>query len=314
MEKGKLTGVGSRRKVLALLLFFGMAIASVAFLMAIEQSSREILVAETQTSPFVPSADADQQKEIDALRKELEAIKNQAPKTIVREAPKGVLGGSDQDYSNIAAEWKDRVAQVTCAWDDSSGGLPILAGGSALLVGHYDKYELVAITNKHVITDAYGAGPSRCGVALFGGGYRIASDQNATGNPFLISRVNDRGLILLDDAFLQGKSEINGLFEKAISTEVRECSETDVSLGDRLIVLGYPVIGTEHGITITEGIISGFEDNYYVTSAKIDHGNSGGAAVLVKSDCYLGIPTFAKGGTIESLGRILKSDLYLKNE
>jgi len=84
-----------------------------------------------------------------------------------------------------------------------------------------------------------------------------------------------------------------------------------VNIGDKLIVLGYPSIGTQGGITVTEGIISGIESNYYVTSAKIDKGNSGGAAVLLKNNCYLGIPSWAKSGSIESLGRILKASFVL---
>ena len=69
--------------------------------------------------------------------------------------------------------------------------------------------------------------------------------------------------------------------------------------------MGYPGIGTQGGITATEGIVSGIENQYYVTSAKIDQGNSGGLAVLVKDNCFLGIPTWAKLGVIESLGRII---------
>ena len=52
---------------------------------------------------------------------------------------------------------------------------------------------------------------------------------------------------------------------------------------------------------------------YIVTDAKIDHGNSGGAAILIKDDCYLGIPSAAVVGSIESYGRILKSNLVFGN-
>jgi len=64
-------------------------------------------------------------------------------------------------------------------------------------------------------------------------------------------------------------------------------------------------IFTTKSITATEGIISGFAADYYVTSAKIDHGNSGGAAIEVQRDCYLGIPTYTQTD-IESLARVLK--------
>jgi hypothetical protein len=40
----------------------------------------------------------------------------------------------------------------------------------------------------------------------------------------------------------------------------------------------------------------GFDADDYVASAKIDHGNSDGAAIDVQCDCYLGIPTYTQNG------------------
>ena len=76
--------------------------------------------------------------------------------------------------------------------------------------------------------------------------------------------------------------------------------------------MGYPSIGSQTDITATEGIISGYDGNYYVTSAKVERGNSGGAAVALKDNCYLGIPTFVQVGDIESLARILDARVFLK--
>ena len=101
------------------------------------------------------------------------------------------------------------------------------------------------------------------------------------------------------------------------STPISNCvdgasNSYNVEIGDKLIILGYPTIGSESGITVTEGIISGIDDKYYITSAKIDHGNSGGAALRIKDGCYLGLPTSSVVGSIESLGRILKAKVILK--
>ena len=82
--------------------------------------------------------------------------------------------------------------------------------------------------------------------------------------------------------------------------------------GDRIVVLGYPAIGAKGDVTVTEGIISGYEEKFYITSAKIEQGVSGGVAVLVDKNCYLGIPTFVRAGEVESLGRILDSNLLIK--
>jgi hypothetical protein len=83
-------------------------------------------------------------------------------------------------------------------------------------------------------------------------------------------------------------------------------------IGDSVIILGYPAIGSANSITATDGIISGIESNYYVTSAKVEHGNSGGAAILKDKNCYVGIPSYAETGDIESLARILDFNLIFK--
>ncbi|MEJ0002135.1 MAG: serine protease [bacterium] len=83
------------------------------------------------------------------------------------------------------------------------------------------------------------------------------------------------------------------------------CSNT--SIGDHISILGYPSIGGS-SLTATDGIISGYELDddvrFIKTSAKIEHGNSGGVAIK-NSGCILGIPTFIQAGSIESIGRIL---------
>jgi len=77
-------------------------------------------------------------------------------------------------------------------------------------------------------------------------------------------------------------------------------------IGEKVFILGYPAIGGD-SLTVTDGIIAGIENKnikYYKTSAKIEHGNSGGAAILEKG-CLLGIPTLAVLGKVESLAYIL---------
>jgi hypothetical protein len=61
-------------------------------------------------------------------------------------------------------------------------------------------------------------------------------------------------------------------------------------------------------------VISGYEEGLYLTSAKVERGNSGGAAIDVNNNCYLGIPTFVTVGSFESLARILDVPTLLKSE
>jgi len=82
------------------------------------------------------------------------------------------------------------------------------------------------------------------------------------------------------------------------------CNPDDINLGDKVIVLGYPGIGG-NTITETEGIVSGFDGYMVKTSAKIEHGNSGGGAFLEKKNCWFGIPSASVAGELESLGLII---------
>jgi tetratricopeptide (TPR) repeat protein len=56
-------------------------------------------------------------------------------------------------------------------------------------------------------------------------------------------------------------------------------------------IIGYPTIGGE-GITVTQGIISGFdEDKNLKTDSEVNHGNSGGGA-FDENNNFIGIPSF----------------------
>lgn len=112
----------------------------------------------------------------------------------------------------------------------------------------------------------------------------------------------------------ESKFPLSKLIGYAHDVEKR-CKRTFYPTGEKVVVLGYPSIGTSSGkdLTITEGIISGVEEGFsfsdkkhftwYVTSAKIEHGNSGGTAIA-SDGCFIGIPTWSTRGEMESQGRI----------
>tara|TARA_Y100000310_G_scaffold256459_1_gene264247 strand:+ start:833 stop:2101 length:1269 start_codon:yes stop_codon:yes gene_type:complete len=93
----------------------------------------------------------------------------------------------------------------------------------------------------------------------------------------------------------------------ALKPETENCNKY-YELNTPVKIIGYPATGSVIP-TITEGIISSFEKEgdvyYYLTSAKIEQGNSGGIAVTEDFSCTVGIPTFVEIGEIESMGRIL---------
>ena len=102
-----------------------------------------------------------------------------------------------------------------------------------------------------------------------------------------------------------GYVSLSGASTLPVSTPAPQCAENP-QIGDEVVILGYPGVGSKDSVTATEGIISGFDGDFYITSAKIERGNSGGAAVHVEDNCLLGIPTLTIAGRVESLARILK--------
>lgn len=230
---------------------------------------------------------ADLKQQISDLRNEIPGIKT-VTNTVTVEA-KDVT-------ADIVKEWSPRVAHIECSWFYSNGSLYYRASGSVTLV-NFSNLGLRAITNKHILVGKNNYAPSNCKIELLNGAvYSILINQNN----ITVSKTEDWAYISLptDSTLANITKQI-----------VKLCPSVDV--GDKLLVLGYPKIGSKTGLTVTEGIVSGFDGSYYITSAKIDKGNSGGASILVKDNCYLGIPSASVVGTIESLGRILKASFVI---
>lgn len=81
----------------------------------------------------------------------------------------------------------------------------------------------------------------------------------------------------------------------------------DLIFGSYVSILGYPEIGGDT-LNFTEGIISGRSGDYILkTDAKIDNGNSGGAALNVYNQ-LIGIPSWTLSGDAESMGYIIGVD------
>jgi len=215
------------------------------------------------------------------------------------------------DLPSIIAQWKPMVGYVECEFRYAdTQELYLEKSGSGIVMKPSSSSIISIVTNKHVITGKRNNEPYYCRVTLPGNNYTYESEKNWGGFKVLSSDV-DGGFIEIsnpDDYIVNLASS----FPKICSTKPVE--------GDEIIVLGYPIIGSSESITATRGIISGFEGSYiphmqgkyYITDAKIDQGNSGGAAILLKDNCLLGIPTFATLGQIESLGRILDISEWLK--
>lgn len=276
------------------------------------------------------------QDELDELKGEIESLKNRPPQTIIQNiAPKSNEGGAPS-LAMVVKEWTPRVVQITCKYVLLPGtgdslpkfGIstdPEYGAGSGFLMQIYDqklqRTIVAVITNWHVLSGHNGFSPAEtCKIKI--GSYlyevsgldigirNISNADNSGGSdveiidgvPYAI-RDPDAGYLIIENP----GSEI-----KRLAQEPATCPNKP-QIGEDIVVLGFPAIGATQSITATNGIISGADPRYYVTSAKIEQGNSGGAAFWVKENCYIGIPTFALTGEIESLARILDIGYLFRN-
>ncbi|MDE2001745.1 MAG: trypsin-like peptidase domain-containing protein [Patescibacteria group bacterium] len=237
-----------------------------------------------------------------ALTKELQQTQSQQQTATSQTQQKlsaieqGISAIKPYDTTKIVSEWRPRIAYVECQWQDALGNPYEIQSGSGILTTRTDG-EPEVVTNAHVLLDPSNAQPTVCGVQFPDYGKTITTYPNAfsfSGAGYDWARINLTGT--------------DGTIHALAQTKLATCSQTP-SVGTNIVVLGYPGIGSQTDVTATEGIISGYDGNYYITSAKVEHGNSGGAAIMLANDCYLGIPTFVESGSIESLARILKSQL-----
>lgn len=189
----------------------------------------------------------------------------------------------------IISEWRPRVASVKCHWDLPNGA-SAEDSGSGVLMGNTIAPTIV--TNRHVVT-YLGVTAHHCAIQFPGETVvNVAYENDIHPSPSGV----DWAKITLSKA---------SPYVKSLATGTATRCTTKAAVGDSIIILGYPGIGARDDVTATEGIISGYEGDYYIASAKVERGNSGGAAIATKQNCYLGTPTYVGAGQLETLARIL---------
>lgn len=237
----------------------------------------------TETQAQAAAAEALRQKELTQTAQKLSELE------------KGVIAVTPYNTAQIISEWRPRIAYIECDWKNSNGAVYQTQSGSGILTEEQNGYPAV-VTNQHIVVDVNtGAPTSNCRIQI--------PDHNRTitvgmAQIFKSAAGYDWARIDLDSS----DTYVNSIASKSFGV----CADNP-SLGTNIVILGYPGIGSQTDITATEGIISGYDNNYFITSAKVEHGNSGGAAILLQKNCYLGIPTFTKTGGLESLARILSA-------
>jgi len=166
---------------------------------------------------------------------------------------------------------------------------PVVSGSGVVFVDN------LALTNAHVVLKDDGSEYDLC----LGG---VAEDSHSI--PELeailvpmIYRIDDQ----FDYAFIEAV-DIDGE-DYNFPSEIELANADALILGEDITVLGYPGIGGDT-ITSTNGTIAGFDDSTWIKSdAIIEEGNSGGAAFDVLGN-FIGLPTYAKIGSINSISYI----------
>ncbi|QQR82801.1 trypsin-like peptidase domain-containing protein [Candidatus Campbellbacteria bacterium] len=193
------------------------------------------------------------------------------------------------DVSSLVTQWSPVVYRAECLFRKTDSGDIETSKGSALLES--TSLGTRFITSGHVLS-MDGARLIRCTLSASGSDAHVVIDDSNV----VISRDVDFGY--------------GYIAENTVSMKPSQICADKPRIGDAVLILGYPAIGAKETITATEGIISGFDENYFTTSAKIERGNSGGAAIDIKRNCFFGLPTLVFTGKIESLARILPASAF----
>lgn len=255
-----------------------------------------------------------QQKALEVAQSEIEKLKSENDITKKKQTSlekkieqtntnKNISSGEDDSYSKIPVS---SVVQLFCT--QNINGIPDLNTASSGSGTFVDSGSGLILTNAHVVNNNF---ETTCAVLL-------RDIKNSSKPRMLFAKVfalvenSDAAFLkpqylMIDEQgnFTDGLTPIpdNYPFPQKSSS----CKDADIKLGSKLVVVGYPMVGGKT-VTLTEGIVSGFDGDYIKTSAKIEAGNSGGGAFLIPSGCWIGIPSASVVGGIESLGRILRWD------
>jgi hypothetical protein len=134
------------------------------------------------------------------------------------------------------------------------------------------------------------------------------------GAPVIIPKLShqyDIAFMKITGAYIDENYKSYGQFPNTFPSFLPDgCVNEKVSLGAKVHVFGYPAIsGGGYYLTLTDGIVSSLpNDDTIVTSAKVDHGSSGGLAVD-ENGCMIGIPSMISSDENESLGVIISDEV-----
>jgi len=210
---------------------------------------------------------------------------------------------SQVSQAQIAAS----VVNILC--DDGDTG----SGGSGTIMSS----DGLILTNAHIIPQDIDENPTvtKCLVTLPDNQGKIK--EIYYGKPVIIPYLSSRydlAFVNIDEEYIGKNGQSYGTYPNAFPGFLDYgCENDNPTLGEQVRVFGYPAISAGgYYLTITDGLVSSLpNDGTIFTSAKIDHGSSGGLAVD-KNGCMIGIPSMISGDANESLGVLISNDIVLE--
>ncbi len=276
---------GSNQKFIFIFVVVIIAIVGVGFFVIRHQVNQKVQELADQNKKLTEES----QKQNLSLKQQISELQAQQAKQASRPTISSSL--SSTDINKI-------IGSVVVVYCGSNANATSFNQGSGTVWKFSDTGGYYVFTNAHVITTTDGSAPI-CAVefpilpsgvptyifdtTLYSSGYTNGADWAILqiGSPY------------------QNQYDLS---QTPLFSDYDKCNASDISIGDAVTIFGYPAVGGTN-ITVTQGYITGFDGNdFKVSSGIIDHGNSGGGAILDKSRCSLGIPTWVNVGAASTVG------------
>lgn len=208
--------------------------------------------------------------------KQLEpVVESKVEESIIVEEKKPIVTYTTQD---IIKTWRPYVVRVTCIFLDANGSKKSYSDGSGLLSNNPSKGSII-VTNKHVFSPANMASSDYCEVYFPESKEVVKVDKK---DRFVNGKGYDLGALVIT----QPSSYVSEL-TKAQLTNTKDCPANQDST-DNIIIVGYPKGSSKEDISYKEGQLVGYRNPYFISSATVVEGYSGGIAVSLKDNCFVG--------------------------
>ena len=292
MNKKLKTSVFFLIPIILITLFSNPQIASASWWNPFTWFKKEIkleqVITPPQQAPILKQENTEVKEEVPKIiQKPTEAKKVISEKVISTDIPPPVFNTSviippKENYKleDIVKAWQPYVVKVTCTSLDSQGNTKSSSSGSGFLSSDPVRGASI-LTNKHIFYNSDGISSDYCDIYFSESKDVVRVEKK---DRYISNKGYDKGTLVISKPSEYVASLINN---SQITS--RDCKNTKPDSTDDLVILGYP----KDSVSYSRGKITGYTERFFVSSAIITDGYSGGISVSLKDNCYLGIPTYS---------------------